>query len=238
LGLLWFVVALVPALHFVPLRVEAADRLVHLSLVGAALAGGALFAMATEALSRSDRRVSWTAAAVLVCLLVVTERRIAVWRDDHTLWTETLRQNPRSYIAHVFLAWELEGAGLHDSARAEMEAGVADCPRASNFGRTRFCALYASKLGYLVLYRMKDLPAARAAFEQSLAFVSDFTPAVIGLGYVALAAGDLDGARRQAAIAFSHNSRRPIVQQMLRDFVVQIDRGLSFDGEGSPPGPR
>jgi hypothetical protein len=226
LGLLWIVVALVPALHFVPLRVEAADRLVQLSLVGGALAAGALFAMATEGPSQSRRRISWAcSAAVLVSLLVLTERRIAVWRDDHTLWTETLRQNPRSHLGHAFMAAELEAAGLHGTARSEMEAAVADCPRESNFGRTRFCALYASKLGFLVLVRAADPVAARAAFDQSLAFSPEFTPAVIGLGYVALAEGNLDAARRQAALAFRQNSHRPVVQRMLSDFVAQIDRG-------------
>jgi hypothetical protein len=227
LGLLWSVVAIIPALHFVPLRVEAADRLVHLAVVGGALAAGALFAMAVEGRSRSGRRVSWACgAAALGCLLVVTERRIAIWHDGHTLWSETLRQNPRSYMAHSFIAWELEGAGLHDRARSEMEAAVADCPRESDFGRRRFCALEASKLGFLVLYRMHDLGAARAAFDQSLAFSPDFTPGVIGLGYVALAEGDVSGARRQAELAVRQDSHRSNVQEMLRDLIAQIDGEL------------
>jgi hypothetical protein len=234
LGLLWFTVALTPALHFLPLRVEAADRMVHLSLVGGALAAGALFAMATQAPLHSARRVAWACApVVLICLLILTERRIAVWRDDDTLWSETLRQNPRSYIAHAHVAWELEAAGLHEGARAELEAGVADCPRESNFGRTRFCALYASKLGFFLLYRMGDLGAARAAFEQALAFVPDFTPAVVGLGHVALAEGNLDVARRQAWLAARQQSRRPIVQQMLRDLIVQIARSADAEELGS-----
>jgi hypothetical protein len=224
LGLLWFVVAISPALHLVPLRVEAADRLVHLALVGGALAAGALYAMVAEGRSRSGRRLSWACgAAALACLLVLTERRIAVWHDGHTLWTETLEQNPRSHIAHAFIAWELESAGLHERARPEMEAAVADCPRDSNFGRRRFCALDASKLGFLVLYQMHDLVAARVAFEQSLAFSPDFTPAVIGLGYVALAYGDVGAARQQALLAARQNSTRSNVQAMLRDLIAQID---------------
>jgi hypothetical protein len=230
LGLAWFAVALTPALHLVPLRVEAADRLVHLAIVGGALAAGASFAMTTEEASRSGRRICWTCgAAALACLLVLTERRIADWHDDHTLWTETLRRNPRSYMAHASLASELEAAGQHQSARSEMEAAVADCPRASHFGRTRFCALFASKLGFLSLFRMGDLAAARAAFGQSIAFSAEFTPAVIGLGYVELAEGNLDAARRQASLAAGQNSPRPIVQQMLTDFSAQIDRA------GRPP---
>jgi hypothetical protein len=223
-GLLWFVVALVPALHFVPLRVEAADRMVHLSLVGGALAAGALFALAIEGSSEWGRRASWVCgAAALACLLVLTERRIAVWHDDHTLWTDTLRQNPRSYIAHAYVAADFEAAGLHDRARSEMEASVAQCPRESQFARMRFCALYASKLGFLLLFRIDDPAAARAAFNESLGFVSDFTPAVIGLGYVALAEGNPDLAREQAALAIRQNSPRPVVQQMLRDFLAQLD---------------
>jgi hypothetical protein len=231
LGLLWFVVALTPALHFLPLREEASDRLVHLSLVGGALAVGALFAMVTEALPQSSRRGRWVpwacGATMLVCLVVLTERRIAVWHDDHTLWTETARQNPRSYIAHAAIAGELEAAGLHEPARAEMAAAVANCPRESTFGRMRFCALYASKLGFLVLFRAGDALAARAAFDQSLAFVPDFTPAVIGLAYVALAEGNLDDARRLTAVAVGQSSRRPVVQQMLVDLIRQVD--------GAPP---
>jgi hypothetical protein len=226
LGLLWFAVALTPALHFVPMRVVAADRMAHLSLVGGALAAGALFAMATDGLSSAKQRAAWAGGlAVLVCLLVLTERRIAVWQDDHTLWTETLRQNPRAYLARLYTAREFEAAGLHDRARTEMEAGVADCPRESNFGRMRFCAYFASMLGFRIVFRMGDVPAARAAFDESLAFVPEFTPAVLGLGYSALAGGDLAGARRQALAAARQDSHRAIEQQMLADLMSRIDRG-------------
>jgi hypothetical protein len=225
LGLLWFAVALLPALHFVPLRIAAADRMVHLSLIGGALAVGALFAMATEGHLLSRRRAVWAVAgAMLVCLLAITEHRLSFWRDDHTLWAETLRQNPHAYMARMYTAREFEAAGLHDQARAEMEAGIADCPRESAFGRTRFCAYFSSQLGFLVLFQMRDIPAARAAFLQALQFAPQFTPGVLGLGYVALAEGDLEGARRQASLV----ARQPpekLAVPILTDLLARIDRG-------------
>jgi hypothetical protein len=224
-GLLWFAIALAPVLHFVPMRVTAADRFIHVSLVGGAIAAGALFALAQANIYRPPlrRALHACAALALVVLLGVTERRIPVWHDDLSLWTDTLRHNPRAYIGHFFLASRAEADGNLDGARHELELAVADCPRESRFGRERFCSYFASKLGFLLL-RRNDRPAARAAFIEALAFVPDYAIAYVGLGHLALGRGDLEGARDFVAAATRVDSRLPAVRDLIADLRADIAR--------------
>jgi hypothetical protein len=94
-GLLWYVVALVPVLHLVPLREETAIRFLHVSLVGGALAAAAVFERA-----RHLRATPVVAAAALVSLLALTEVRLHTLRDEGLVWEDTLRHNPRAYLGH------------------------------------------------------------------------------------------------------------------------------------------
>ncbi|HVZ70756.1 MAG TPA: hypothetical protein VHJ20_00140 [Polyangia bacterium] len=224
-GLLWFAVALAPVLHFVPMRVWAADRFVHLSLVGGAFAAGATFAaLQAAAASPAARRaiVAGTAAA-LVALLALTEQRIPVWHDDVALWRDTLRHNPRAYLGHFYLAVDDETHGRAERARARLRAAVDDCPRDSAFGRDRFCAYFASKLGLMQL-QAGLLNEARATLDEALSFSSAYAPAIVGLGDVCLAMGDLSCARRELTIVTGLDPRLPVVRAMVDDLRMRLER--------------
>jgi hypothetical protein len=223
-GLLWFALALAPVLHFVPLRVEAADRFVHLSLVGGALAAGASLVDLDAAASRLGARhaAPVAAAAALLGFVVLTELRIPAWHDDLALWKETLRRNPRAYLAHFGVAEDHLRHGRTAPARAELEAAVASCPRSSAFGRDRFCAYFASRLGFQRLFA-GDLPGARAAFLEGLGFKAAYVPALLGLGRVSLAEGDLPRARGRLAEAIGYDPRNPIVRQLADELRAGIE---------------
>jgi Flp pilus assembly protein TadD len=107
---------------------------------------------------------------------------------------------------------------------------IADCPRESAFGRRRFCAYFSTKLGFLLL-RRQDVPAARAAFDEALAFAPGYAPAHVGLGHLDLAAGDVLGARRHVAEATREGPPAPAVVELVDELRARID-------ESSPrPGP-
>lgn len=224
-GMLWYMVALAPTLHLAPMRVETADRFVHLSLVGGALALGGLYdALAQSSRWLGARRVARGAAGVgILALLVLTELRIPTWHDDFTLWTDTLRHNPGAYIGHAVLAQRFEAAGQAAESQRELELALATCPRENEFGRTRFCARYAGSLGFIRLTR-GDRDAARKAFDEAMTFARDYIPAVVGYGYLALVNGDLDGARAQAALAERLAPVASTLREMVARFRSDLDR--------------
>jgi hypothetical protein len=224
-GLLWFVCSLTPMLHFVPMRVSAADRFLYVPLIGGAVAAGALFAMIAERVTRPVARVSMRtgAAAVLIVFVVLTERRIPVWHDNLALWTDTVRNNPRAYIGRFVLAGAFKADGRRELARRTLEQAVADCPKESRFGRERFCAYYAATLGIEQL-ESHELESARATFEQSLGFSQAYTPALLGLGSIALERRDLAGARRYAQIAaLADHSSNAQVRAWLDNIVRELE---------------
>jgi hypothetical protein len=236
-GLLWFTVAVTPVLHFVPMRVASADRFMYLPLVGGALAAGALFALLQQAARRpAAQRIVWVGAlAALLGMLTLTENRIPIWHDDLTLWNDTLRHNNRAYLGRFVRAAVFKNAGQADSARRELEIAVADCPRESRFGRDRFCANYASTLGF---ERMQsgDLTGARAAFNEAVGFTRTYVPAIVGLGSVSLAEGDLSAARRSADLATIIDPLTPYVRAQLHAFVQELARAeRERDSPGAAP---
>jgi hypothetical protein len=238
-GLLWFVVALAPVMHIVPMRVFAADRFVHLSLVGGAIAAGALVAAfdapARPALVR--HAAQGCGVAVVLALLLFTRHRIPAWHDEVTLWRDTLRHNPRAYIGHFVVGNDLASRGLPAQARRQLEAAVADCPRESEFGRAHFCAPFAASLGFARL-GSGETPAAMQSFADALGFVHDYVPAIVGLGQVRLMQGDLRGARRHAELATMLDPVAPPIRALLEQFRVLIRRAeAQSPGERGDPTP-
>jgi hypothetical protein len=222
-GLLWFAVALAPVLHFVSMRVAAADRFVYLPLAGGAIAAGALFSgVVARVRGPFGRRAAFAGGgAALLALLLLTQQRIPVWHDDFRLWRDTLRNNPRAYMGHNVMAMMLTTAGRKEDAVRAMEAAVKSCPRESHFGRTRFCALYEARLGYTRL-DVHDLAGARAAFNDALGFVPTYAPSFAGLGEVALASGDLAEARHDADLAASMTPAAPQVRALIDNLRANI----------------
>jgi len=100
-GLLWFLVALVPVLQFIPFHELAADHFLYLPLVGMAFAGGNAFHWLAEAHGRRLRD------ALVLCLVVVfsilTIQRNSDWKDEQSLWTATYETAPGSFRANQYL---------------------------------------------------------------------------------------------------------------------------------------
>ncbi|HMP89907.1 MAG TPA: hypothetical protein PJ991_06885 [Kiritimatiellia bacterium] len=109
LGLLWAVVAFVPASNVVPLLNPAADRYAYgilpaLSIVAAGLC------------LRFSRRAMYPFIALAVMLLSVTMVRLMDWKNDLSLWSSALLVEPASARAHTWLGILEEQKGNPDSA--------------------------------------------------------------------------------------------------------------------------
>jgi hypothetical protein len=109
-GLSWMAVALIPVSNvLVPTGITLAERTLFLASAGAALAAGAILALAW--------RAGGGKAPVALVLLLVTlgawrsRSRVRVWQDQKTLLHQTVADAPKSYVAHLALVRFLEDSG-------------------------------------------------------------------------------------------------------------------------------
>ncbi len=141
LGLLWVVVALLPASNLIPGAAVIAERHLYLAAVGWAL----LLTLALTRLHRPALRLG-LAGALLLAYGTLTIQRNPVWRDNFSLWADAVEKTPESLWAHHNLGVAYEKRG--DLAHALREY--------------IWAASFSSESGYLFPYHS----AGRAALKQ------------------------------------------------------------------------
>jgi protein O-mannosyl-transferase len=117
----YFVVTLGPVLGFVDFFFMkysyVADHYQYVSIIGIiVLAVAACRAIFRWAGREEVRWTSVSAAAVLIALGLLTWRQGGIYKDHETLWRETLRRNPNTWLAHNNLGFILERQGEIDKA--------------------------------------------------------------------------------------------------------------------------
>jgi tetratricopeptide (TPR) repeat protein len=200
LGLGWFAVALLPVANLIPVPVPAAERFLYLPLAGVALAAAAAAsALAERVTAARARGLALAGAAALAAFVVLINLRHDAWRDDETLWKQTLAVNPRSCGAESAVGGKLLTHGierddldlLRQAAEHELRA-LALCPDASDPSRA---AMVYTRLG-AAHAMLGELEPAGAALEHAMALAPRYALPVVWLGYVRSRAGD----RAQAAL--------------------------------------
>jgi Flp pilus assembly protein TadD len=126
LGTAILVLPLLPALYVPVLGDSAgAERYAYLPSVGAALLlSCAIEAWRGERASAVRLAIAGTAAAALVAATAATLAQNAVWRDEVTLWSDTIEKVPSSWKAHDSLGGALLGLGRLGPAIAALERAV------------------------------------------------------------------------------------------------------------------
>lgn len=110
-----FIILILPVSGAVPFLYQAisttADRYMHLSLFGAALA-------VTAFLASRRRPTAWFAATCLLLGLSAqyTYEQTGTWRNDETMFNHGLNVTPTSYMAHYTLGNVYRGQGRYDAA--------------------------------------------------------------------------------------------------------------------------
>jgi len=106
----YFVVTLAPALGLLDMSWHkfslVADHFQYLSIVGvpALVVGGAASLLRRRRLAvRAAAVAAW--AIVVVLFAVLTARQQRIYKNDETLFTDTLAKNPRSWLAHEHLGY-------------------------------------------------------------------------------------------------------------------------------------
>jgi Flp pilus assembly protein TadD len=108
---LFSLLALLPVSQVVPLTTLMNDRYLYFPLLGVvALVVGSLTPLLTTATLRG-RGVLGLAVALLLLLAFLSERRVLVWKDDLTLWSDAVQKAPGSQFARQGLAEALEARG-------------------------------------------------------------------------------------------------------------------------------
>ncbi len=203
LGLLWFLVCLLPVAQIVPYAEVVAEHNAYLALAGVALAGG-------DVVARSVRRWPRGALAAAVALIALLAARSALragdWRSDETLWKATLEVAPRSLRAHHNLGAALAASGRLLEARESFERAREIAP----LDRDVMLGLAA------VSGRLGDHARALQLAGQALEQARDAAGLTI-LGWAQLGSGDGAAARESFAEAVALGGRGD-----------DLDRGLGL----------
>jgi tetratricopeptide (TPR) repeat protein len=124
---LYFVGTLFPVLGFLNvffMRYSfVCDHWVYLSSLGLIALAAALVVRASERLRARTLQYGFL-AVVLPALGILTWRQSMIYRDNETLWRDTLMKNPQSWMAHNNLGLILRGQGKLTEAISQYEEAL------------------------------------------------------------------------------------------------------------------
>ncbi len=140
-GGLWFFIGLVPVAHIIPHHEMVAEHYLYVPSVGFCLLVGALL-LPLVGRPAFTRTVYAVGSVVLVVLALRTVWRNRDWKNDLSLWTETVRVAPQAARARNNLGAAYLRRGQLDLAREQLEAALLikpDSPIArGNLGKVYF----------------------------------------------------------------------------------------------------
>lgn len=186
---LFFVGTLAPALGFVnvyPMLFSfVADHFQYLASIGL------IVSIAVAATRVSARWPTFVRAIVftiaVLCLLTLTWRQESIYKDARTLWTDTVRRNPKAWIAHNNLSEPLlaerdfSGAAQHALRALDLRPNYA--PAHNNLG--------------LALEGLGRNDEAVTEFRRAIELAPALPQARLNLAGQLVSRSDLEGAERE-----------------------------------------
>jgi tetratricopeptide (TPR) repeat protein len=213
-GIGWFLLTLFPVWNFVEIHNPLADRYLALPLVGFCMALSMfLHTLLLKIFKNKTRRVNVTrlAIALPICIFysAITIPRNAVWRDEYSLWTETVKSTPNSALAHGNLGRVYQKRGLFNEAAGEYRRSI-------ELRKRNDKAFY--NLG--TLYERQGLiDEAVRHYKKALEFNPEFIDAYYNLGNIYATRGLLDDAR---------NVYQKVIEKKPGDFQAQNNLGVIY----------
>jgi protein O-mannosyl-transferase len=219
LGLIWFVLLLVPSalLVLLDLGEPMAEHRVYLASAGVFMAVATAFGHSwaffetRKAPSRIVLRV--LLAMWLTILGAQTVLRNTVWATPVRLWADAVRQAPDVWVPHLILGESLQNENRHEEAVVEYRRAIALRPTEP---------VGYMKLG-LCLAELRRLDDAAAAFTTLEKLSPGSLVARNGLGAVAVLAGRYDEARRYYQSALTAHPDDVAARQSLAMLAEQVD---------------
>lgn len=121
LGIIWFILFLIPSLNIIPLTTITGDRFLYLSSLG-------VFLLISEIIFYSASKKSTVLKFMLIAILLITyiptiKRRTREWRNDYTLFSAVLKYNPNSWMSYQNLGvWYHQRKDYKNAERCFQEA--------------------------------------------------------------------------------------------------------------------
>lgn len=120
-GTLFFIITLAPVYNIIPIAHPFAERYMYLPLVGLCAAIGTAINLIFE-----TRKYTMLICMIIILglySLLVVERNV-VWRDQYSLWFDTVRKMPDSSLAHNNLGLVYYRQGRLNEAVEELKKGI------------------------------------------------------------------------------------------------------------------
>ena len=210
-GMLWFLLLLVPAAVLVVLdRGEPmAEHRVYVASFGLFLAAGVAVDHLTLRLAFANIRLNLAIrVALLTGLMSLAGRTVLrniVWADPVRLWAESADKAPDHWLPYVPLGEALHNAGRHEEAVAAFLIAVRLRPQEESiYGKLGVCLIETGRPG-----------EAAAVFEDLRKINPQSGAASYGLGVMALAKGLPDEARRHLMDSLARDPSNIAARQAL-----------------------
>ncbi|MFH1277924.1 MAG: tetratricopeptide repeat protein [Candidatus Eisenbacteria bacterium] len=189
-GLLWMGVALLPFLNVLPLLHFRAERLIYLPSAGFVLVAAALLDRWGDRILGKGKRLGLTpgelATATLALLLAFgTAARCRTWKNDYTLFMDTLAKNTYAPEACYMLGAEAYRNGAYPEAARLFRASLSLEPGWAAYLPVPWAL---ANLGFAE-YKGGDPESAEEAFREALRFYPGMEKASFGLALAASASG-------------------------------------------------
>jgi tetratricopeptide (TPR) repeat protein len=170
-AILFFALILFPMLGFFSLYTFiytfVADHYLYVACIGPIALVAAAGSRLLKRLDRPGRFALLSAAGTLLIILgALTFRQSRVYADDMTLWTDTLKKNPDSWLAHTWIIARLLEQNKLEEAKYHAEQKI----KLASYTKTispRTCAAGYSKLAQ-IYEAQGNLPEAVRYYQQSL----------------------------------------------------------------------
>lgn len=142
LGIIWFILFLLPVLNIFPLGIWMAERFLYIPLIGAAIA----LAFGRERIPPAKQRSLNSAYILLLLYILLSLMRSRVWRDEISLWEDAVRKNPANPQARIIYGQVLFSKGRLDEALKELNASESSGSINLNFQKAQTLAkIYIAK---------------------------------------------------------------------------------------------
>jgi tetratricopeptide (TPR) repeat protein len=214
LALVWVVLTLIPVLNIIPLSDAdrfIAERSLYLPAVGFCIFVGQFLVDLWQGGQRLKRQWARPATILLACLLLQwhlfgTLNRNLVWRNEVSLWTAVVSQEPKSYQPYFNLAVAYRNTGQFDNALELFEKAYDKAPGSEGRG------LVLSNMA-LVFYLNKDYGKAKAYLDKARVFIPQNPDiySLLGDVHFMTASYEMALAQYDKALALDPKSKMPLI---------------------------
>ncbi len=179
----WFLLALLPVSNIIPIGILIADRLLYLPSIGFSV----VLALPLAAAGREKYRLmSMFLIAIIVLFSMITIKRNTDWRNDITLWENTIKRFPGNYVAH-------NNIGALYYLRDRYDDAIIEYNRVLDI-KPDYVEAW-NNLGFA--YKKKgQLEKAVDMYKKAIEIKHEYSPAYNGLGYLYYEIGEYDKAEK------------------------------------------